>query len=107
MEARAAFRGSAISKNIVAVVAAVLAALILGAIGGYLIKTLSLPAPAVGKHFVAGQPGASGYGSAWNYSTLRGGTQSVEGPAQAGLPTSASFREPTTGRGGPQLGFSR
>jgi hypothetical protein len=102
MEARAAFHGSAISKRMAAVVVAVLAAFMLGGIGGYLVKTLSLPAVSVAANIVAGQPGASGFGSAWNYSDRRSGTQSIEGPAPAGLPTSASFREPTAGRSGPQ-----
>lgn len=102
MEARTVFRGSAISKRMVAVVVAVLATFMLGGVGGYLAKTLSLPASAVAAHIVAGQPGASGFGSAWNYSTRRSGTQSVEGPAESGLPTSRTFTEPTAGRGGPK-----
>lgn len=102
MEARNAFRGSAISKGLVAVVAAVLVAFVLGGIGGYLVKTLSLPAAAVAAHSEAGQPEAAGFGSAWNYSSRRSGTQSLEGPAPAASPTGASFREPTTGRTGPQ-----
>jgi hypothetical protein len=102
MEARTAFRGSAISRSMVAVVAALLAALALAAMGGLLSKTLSMPAAAPTKHIVAGQPGASGFGSAWNYSTQRSGTQTVEGPAPAGLSTSVSFREPGSRRGGPQ-----
>jgi hypothetical protein len=44
MEARTAFRGSAVSKNVVAIVAAVLVALVLGALAGYLFKALSLAA---------------------------------------------------------------
>ena len=102
MEARTAFHGSAISKRMAAVVVAVLAAFMLGGIGGYVVKTLSLPEVSVAASVVAGQPAESAYGSAWNYSTRRSGTQSIEGPAPAGLPTSASFREPTTGRSGPQ-----
>lgn len=102
MEARTAFRGSAISRSMVAVVAALLAALVLVTIGGLLIKTLSVPAATPAKQMVAGQPGASGFGSAWNYSTQRSGTQTVEGPAPATQSTSASFREPGSRRGGPQ-----
>jgi hypothetical protein len=102
MEARAAFHRSAISKSKVAIVFAVLAAFMLGSIGGYVFKTVSLPTLPAAANVLAGQPGASGYGSAWDYSTRRSGTQSIEGPAPAGLPTSGSFREPAAGRGGPQ-----
>lgn len=102
MEARTAFRGSAISRGTMAVVAALLAALVLAAIGGLVVKTLSVPAAAPAKHMVAGQPGASGIGSAWNYSTRRGGIQTVEGPAPIVSSTSTSFREPGSRRGGPQ-----
>jgi hypothetical protein len=102
MEARSAFRGSAISKRMVVVVAAVLVALMLGGLGGYLVKTMGLPTSAVVTHTAVGQPDASGFGSAWNYSDRRGGNQSLEGPAPTASPTGASFREPTTGRSGPQ-----
>jgi hypothetical protein len=102
MEARTAFRGSAISRNMVAFGATLLAAIALIAMGGLLIKTVSVPAAAPAKHIVAGQPGGSGFGSAWNYTMQRSGTQTVEGPVPAGLSTGASFREPGTRRGGPQ-----
>jgi hypothetical protein len=103
MEARTAFRGSAISRNMVAVVAALVAALVLVALGGLLIKTMSVPAAAPAKHIVAGQPGASGIGSAWNYSTRRSGIQTGEDPAPIESSTGASFREPGSRRGGPQI----
>jgi hypothetical protein len=102
MEARTAFRGSAISRSTGAVVATLLAALVLLATGGLLIKTLSVPAAAPAKHIVAGQPGGSGFGSAWNYSMQRGGTQTVEGPAPPATSIDPTFREPGSGRGGPQ-----
>jgi len=102
MEARTAFRGTRISKRMAAVVVAVLAAFLLGGVGGYLVKTMSLPTVTVAANVAAGQPAASAYGSAWNYSNRRSGTQSIEGPAPAGLPISPAFREPTTGRSGPQ-----
>lgn len=102
MVARTAFPGSGISKGMVAVLVAVLAALMLGAAGGYLAKTMSLPTASIAAHVVAGQPGASGYGSAWNYSTRRSGTQSVEGPVPEAAP-SAKFREPGSRLGGPQI----
>jgi hypothetical protein len=100
MEARTTFRGAAKSRNLVALVTAVLAALMLAAIGGSLVKAISSPITAPAAHIVAGQPGASDYGSAWNYSTRRSGIQTVEGTATS--PTSASLREPGTQRGGPQ-----
>ena len=99
MEARTAFRGSAISRGTVAMIALLLAALVLAAIGGLVVKTLSVPAAAAAKHTVAGQSGGTGFGSAWNYSTQRSGTQTVEGPAPSAAPT---FREPGSLRGGPQ-----
>jgi hypothetical protein len=98
MEARATLHRSAVSKNMAAVVIAVLAAFLLGGTGGYLLKGLSLPVATSAGHIVAGQPGASGPGTAWNYSTRRSGTQTVEGPAEV----SASFREPSSERSGPQ-----
>ncbi len=50
MEAKTAFRGSAVSRNMVAIVAAVLVAFVLGAVGGYVIRAFSPPveAPAAG-----------------------------------------------------------
>ena len=102
MEARTAFGRSGISKRMVAVVIAVLAALVLGAAGGYAAKTLNLPSANFVPHIVAGQDGASAFGSAWNYSSRRSGTQSVDGPAAAAPSANASLREPGAGRGGPQ-----
>jgi hypothetical protein len=43
METRATFHGSAISKSLAAAVVAVLAAFLLGGVGGYFVKALSLP----------------------------------------------------------------
>jgi hypothetical protein len=102
MEATTALRGPRISRRMVAVVIAVLAAFVLGAAGGYVAKTVSLQTPGAASHIVAGQIGGSGLGSAWNFSNLRHGTQSIEGPAPSDVSSSASFREPATGRGGPQ-----
>jgi len=76
--------------------------MVLVVMGGLLFKTLSAPAAAPAIHVVAAQPGASGVGSAWNYSSRRSGTQTVEGPAPTAFSTSASFREPASRRGGPQ-----
>lgn len=101
MEARATFQKSAISRNMVAVVVALAAAFLLGGTGGYLVKTLSLPVATSAAHIVAGQPGGSGYGSAWNYSSLRSGTMSVEGPAESSF--TPALREPGTRRSGPQI----
>jgi hypothetical protein len=102
MEARTALRGSGISRRTVAVAIAVLAAFLLGAAGGYVAKAVSLPIAGGPSHIVAGQIGGSGVGSAWNYSNLRHGTQSIEGPGLSSVSSSASFREPSAGRGGPQ-----
>jgi hypothetical protein len=101
MESRTALRGTGVSKQMVVVVVALLAAFVLGAVGGYVLKALSLPAAAVATQVVAGQPAADGPGSAWNYANRRSGTQSFEGPA-ATSPSSAPSREPATGRTGPQ-----
>jgi hypothetical protein len=83
MEARATFRESAVSKNVVAVVIGLVAAFLLGGAGGYLAKGLSLPSASAAGHTAVIQLGASEPGSAWNYSNRQSGTQSVEGPAPA------------------------
>ena len=101
MEARRAFRRSSISKSMVAAFATVLAALMLAAVGGYLVKTLSLAAAAPAPHILAGQS-VPGYGSVSDYGVRHGGTRSVEGATPVDSPTSAHFREPTAGRSGPQ-----
>jgi hypothetical protein len=102
MEARRAFHGQAISRNVVVVIAALLAALVVVAMGGLLVKTLTVPAAAPAKQQLAVQPGTLGIGSAWNYSTRRSGTQTVEGPAPTASSTGSSFREPGNLRAGPQ-----
>jgi hypothetical protein len=66
MEARTTVRGSAISKGMVAVVIAVLAAFVLGALGGYAAKTMSLPAATATGHVLVAQPATSGFDSVWN-----------------------------------------
>ena len=83
MEARATFRESAVSKNVIAVVAALVITFLLGGSGGYLVRSLSLPSATSVGHTAVIQLGASESGSAWNYSNRRSGTQSVEGPAPA------------------------
>lgn len=93
MEARIALRGSGISKQMMAVVFAVVAAFLLGALGGYGAKAMSLPAGTSTVHVAVAQPAASGFDSAWNYSSRRG-PQPLDGPAPADL---------ATGRSGPQL----
>lgn len=101
METRTALRRAGISFQTVAVVIAMLAAFALGGAGGYLVKTLSLPAAAAVAQVVTGQPTVARPGSAWNYSNRRSGTQSVEGPVPPS-PSNPSFRPPATGRTGPQ-----
>jgi hypothetical protein len=102
MEARTTLRGTGFPRGMVAVVLAVLAAFLLGGAGGYVAKTLSLPAAPVPVHIVAGQPGASEAGSAWNYSTRRSGSQTVGGPAVSPAP-SAPVQEPGSERSGNQF----
>jgi hypothetical protein len=82
----------------VVVLIAIVAAFVLGGVGGYTAKTLSLPATSPAYHVVAGQGGASGTGLNSAYSTRRGGNLSVEGAA----PAAASYREPGSRQGGPQ-----
>jgi hypothetical protein len=100
IEARTALRRPGISKQAVAVVLAVVAAFALGGAGGYAAKSLSLPTTSSSPHIVAGQSEASG--STWYFSTRAGGTQSLEGPPPAGTSDGATFREPSSGHGGPQ-----
>jgi hypothetical protein len=100
METRTAFRGSVKSRQVVALAAAVLAAFMLAAIGVTLVKVMSTSIAVPSAHIVAGQPDASTFGSAWNYSTRRSGIQTVEGPVAPS--TTAKFRAPSVGRGGPQ-----
>ena len=102
MEARTAFRGSGISIRMSAVVVAVVLAFALGGVGGYLVKAASPHVVPVATKPVAGQPAAPSYGSAWNYSSRRSGTQSIEGPAPAGALINPLFRVPTAGRNGPE-----
>ena len=85
MEARTACRRSAILKNMVAIIAAIVAVLMVGATGGYLVKTLSLSAAVPSAQNVAGQSVASD-GSASNDASS----------------TNASLQEPGSRRGGPQ-----
>lgn len=101
MESRTALRRAGISWRAAAVVVAVLVAFALGGAGGYVMKTLSLPASAATLQVVSGQSTVARPGSAWNYSNRRSGTQSAEGPAPAS-PAGAPFRQPGTGRTGPQ-----
>ncbi len=101
MEARTACRRSAIFKNMVAIIAAIVAVFMVGATGGYLVKTLSLPVAAPSAPVVSAQSVMSD-GSASNDRTGRSGTTNVEGPARDASSTGASFREPGSSRGGPQ-----
>jgi hypothetical protein len=90
MESRTVFSASAISRSIVAVVAAVLAAFILGATGGYLAKSLSLPVAPPTAHVAAGQTTATGFDSAWQRSNLPRGPVTVDGPASTGSSSSGN-----------------
>ena len=101
MEARKAFRGSVVSTGTMVALVAVLAAFMLGGIGGYVVKALSRPVSAVTAHVVTVTTAPSEFGSAWNYRVRRGGTQSVEGPPPAMLPA-VEPRESSPWRSGPQ-----
>jgi hypothetical protein len=101
VEARTTLRGTGFPKGMVAVVVAVLAAFLLGGAGGYVAKTLSLPAAPAPAHIVAGQPGASEAGTAWNYSSRRGGNQAIGGPETSAAP-SAPVQQPGARRSGNQ-----
>src|SRR5690348_2360770 len=80
MASNALSGGRGISRGKVVVVVALLVAFTLGALGGYLVKALTLPAVAAAAQAFVAQPAASESGSAWNYSLRHSGTQSVEGP---------------------------
>jgi len=102
MEASTAFRRSAVSKNTVRVIAGLLAALLLGGVGGYFVRTWTLPAVAPAAHGTAAGSAAPESGSAWTYSNRRHGTQSVDGPEAPGWPAPSRLREPGSRHGGPQ-----
>ena len=91
MEPTMAFRGSAASRSMAAIVAAVLVAFVLGVAGGYLIRTLSTPVAA---------PSARGASMHPPYSVGPGTRQ----PAEVGdLVTMHSTKHPT-GTYGPTQG---
>jgi hypothetical protein len=102
MEASTAFRKSAVSKTVVAVIAGLLAAMLLGGVGGYLVRTWTLPVVVPAQHAAAASSAAPEAGSAWDYSSRRHGTQSVDGPEAQGSRASSGFREPGSRSGGPQ-----
>src|ERR1700730_18434189 len=93
MEATATFRRPRITWRAIVVVGTLLAAYLLGGASGYLARSASIQ-PVVGQaRSVVQSVGASDYGSAWNYSLRRSGTQSIEGPNAAATP-SPIFHEP-------------
>lgn len=102
MEARAAFRQPGISKKSVLFVFAVIAALILGVTGAYMLKASSSAVAAPATHTLVLGQYAGGDGSAWNFDNRRNGTQSVEGPAAA----ATTAPQKSGGRsGGTQTGY--
>jgi hypothetical protein len=102
MEARAAFREPGISKKAVAFVFALMAALILGVTGAYVLRAASASGAAAPGHvLMLGQYSAGGDGSAWNFSNRRSGTQSVEGPAPEAA--TAASKQAGARRGGNQI----
>lgn len=102
MQATATFRRPRIGWRPIVVLGALLAAYLVGGASGYLAKSLSLqPAPAQTRSVVV-STGAADYGSAWNYSSRRFGTQSIEGPTLAATPSPIPH-EPGSRRGGSQI----
>jgi hypothetical protein len=95
MEARAAFREPGISKKAVWFIFALMAALLLGGTGAYVLRAASSPTAPAATHIVLGQ-GAGGAGSAWNYSNQRHGTQTVEGPAATAAQNESGSRRSGT-----------
>lgn len=93
MEARATFRGARISRGFVAMVFALLVAL---AIGGYAVKTLSLPAATSAAHVSQAQTGSIADAS---LRSQHGGQQTMDGSKALGEPLAAS----RTVHGGVQL----
>ena len=106
MEARRAVHTSGVSKHSVLLIAAMLAAVMLGFAGGYVAKALSIPlaAPVAAPvaHILPGQGLATGDGTAWNYSTRHAGNQAIDGPA-SGVPVGPAFKAPGLRRDGPQF----
>lgn len=91
MEARAAFHGTRSSKKAVWAMVALIAALLIVGIGGFAIRATSASVTPAG-HIVLGLGLATEPGSAWNFTSRRAGTQSVEGPAPTDAPEQASPR---------------
>ena len=102
MEASTAFRRSAVSRKTVLVIAGLLAALLLGGVGGYFVRTWTLPAVAPAAHATAAGSAAAESGSAWDYGNRRHGTQALEGPEAPAWPAPSRLREPGSRHGGPQ-----
>jgi hypothetical protein len=84
MQAGAAYRGSVASNRFFWAVATVLALLALATAAGVYISA-NAGRTVAPFHILAGQDGANGSGSAWNYRLQRSGSQSVEGPAAVDL----------------------
>ena len=101
MEARTGFRTSAISRGLLAVVALVLAALMLGA-AGYLAKSLSLAISAPAAHVTAAQKATSGFGYDSGVTNGRSGPQTMDERASVQSSTNTSSQAPRSLRGGPQ-----
>lgn len=102
MEARTAFRTSAVSRGLVAVVVLVLAALMLGAAGGYLAKSLSLPVKAPAAHVTDAQQATPDFSDEPRITRGRSGPQTMDDGASTQSSASTSSQEQRSLRAGPQ-----
>jgi hypothetical protein len=94
-------RRGGLSMAMVAVVAAVLAALLLGGAVGYQVRGLTLSAAGLPAR-ASQSPLAGNGGPAWSAGSRRSGTQAVDDQA-APVVSSHTLREPGSQRGGLQI----
>jgi hypothetical protein len=90
MQATTTFRRPRVTKQVAVAIMALVVAYVLGGASGYLAKSATLPVQVAPSRSVILSAGPSDYGSAWNYSSRRSGTQSVEGPTDTAPPKPAS-----------------
>ena len=96
MAARTTFDGARISKGVIAVFVALVVALLLGGVSGYLIKALTLPVATATQHF--GTPQVYSLSDSATRSN-RGGPQTMDGRG----PTQATVGETGARHGGQQF----
>ncbi len=102
MQATITARKPRLRKELVAVTAAVVAAYLAGAGSGFLVKTVTLQSATAPDHALVVSAGTSDYGSAWNYSMRRSGTQFIDGP-EVPTPAAPKFHEPGSRVGGNRI----